>query len=129
MQIHTKEEIMENVDRLVKTSMGEIERLLSTKSVVGEPMSVEGNTIIPLVSISFGFGAGGGSEAAKKADKGEGGGEGTAGGGHIKPTAVVVISKDGVYVAAVGGAANVIEMVGEMVGEVIGKAIDKRSKK
>jgi hypothetical protein len=34
-----------------------------------------------------------------------------------------------VYVAAVGGAANAIEMVGEMVGEVIGKAIEKGDEK
>jgi len=34
---------MENVGRLVKTSIVEIERLLSTKSMVEEPMSVERN--------------------------------------------------------------------------------------
>jgi len=34
---------MENVGRLVKTSIVEIERLLSTKSMVEEPISVERN--------------------------------------------------------------------------------------
>jgi len=34
---------MENVGRLVKTSIVEIERLLSTKRMVEEPMSVERN--------------------------------------------------------------------------------------
>ena len=42
---------MSEVEQLIKTTLSEIERILSTKSVVGEPMTVEGNTIIPLVAI------------------------------------------------------------------------------
>ena len=61
---------MEDVEKLVKASLSEIERILSTKTVVGDPMVVEGNTIIPLISIGFAFGAGGGSGKSEKVAKG-----------------------------------------------------------
>ena len=38
---------MEHVENLLKTTLGEIERLLNTRTVVGEPIKVEGTTIIP----------------------------------------------------------------------------------
>ena len=50
---------MEEVERLLKNTAEEMERLLSAKTVVGEPLTVDGNTIVPLLSIGFGFGAGG----------------------------------------------------------------------
>ena len=51
---------MEEVEKLFKSSTEEMEKLLTAKSVVGEPMVVDGYTIVPLLSLSFGFGAGGG---------------------------------------------------------------------
>ncbi len=51
---------MEYVESLVKTTLDEIEKVLNTKSVVGEPIKVEGATLIPLICFGFGFGAGGG---------------------------------------------------------------------
>lgn len=120
---------MEDIENLVKTSMGEIERLLSTKTVVGEPINVENNTIIPLVSFGFGFGAGSGSGRSEKTAKGEGSGTGTAGGGGIKPTAIVIINKDGVKVEPVkGAAASIVEKVGDTVTKVVGKRAGKADK-
>jgi len=121
---------MEEVEKMIKTSMGEIERLLSSRTVVGEPVTAEGNTIIPLVSFGFGFGAGGGPGGVPgkgdKEGKGAGMAGGTGGGGGIKPVAIIVINKDGVRVAPiVGGVATVLEKV----GEVIVKAIEKRGEK
>ena len=46
---------MEETPNLVKTSMEEIRGVLSAERVVGEPIVVGGNTIIPLVSVGFGF--------------------------------------------------------------------------
>jgi uncharacterized spore protein YtfJ len=116
---------MEDVEKLLKTSMGEIERVLSTKTVVGEPIIAEGNTIIPLISIGFGFGAGGGTGIGKK-DSGTGSGGGSGGGGGIKPIAIIIVNKDGVTVAPIkGGIASALEKV----GEVIVKAIEHRGEK
>ena len=58
---------MEEVEKLFKNSTEEMEKLLTAKSVVGEPMVVDGYTIVPLLSLGFGFGfdAGGGGAKAK----------------------------------------------------------------
>ena len=60
---------MEETQNLVKTSMEEIRGVLSAESVVGEPIVVGGNTIIPIVSVGFGFCAGGGTGEGGKSDK------------------------------------------------------------
>lgn len=106
---------MKDVEKMFGTAIGEIERLLNTKTVVGDPITIEGNTLIPLVSVGFGFGAGGGEGT----DPGKGGGTGggTGGGGGVKPVALIVINSDGVRVEPVkSGTASVLEKVAESVG-------------
>jgi len=110
---------MEHVESLLKTTLGEIERVLNSKSVVGAPIAVDGNTVIPLVSVGFGFGAGGGSGRDPKSPQAEGAGEGSGGGGGVKPVAVVIVNKDGVRVETVRGTATVIEKLGEAVSKVV----------
>ena len=118
---------MEEVEKLFKSSTEEMEKLLAAKSVVGEPMVVDGYTIVPLLSLSFGFGAGGGGGKGKNGDNhdGEGSGGGTGGGGGVKPVAVIIISKDGVRVEPIQGPPSGLEKL----GAAIGSAIDKRGHK
>jgi uncharacterized spore protein YtfJ len=111
---------MDQVETLLKTVLGEIERVLTTKTVVGEPIQVAGNTIIPLVSVGFGFGGGGGSGEDQKATSARGSGSGTGGGGGIRPVAVVIVDKDGgVRVESLRAAASVVEKLGEAVARVV----------
>ncbi|MHA7879645.1 MAG: GerW family sporulation protein [Saccharospirillum sp.] len=120
---------MKNVEDLLKTSMGEIERLLNTKTVVGEPIAVGDTTLIPLISVGFGFGVGGGSGTMTTGDAGEGSGMGTGGGGGVKPTAVIIIDKDGARLESVkGGAASVMERVVDVVGKAAAQKSDKTGK-
>jgi uncharacterized spore protein YtfJ len=113
---------MDDVEKLLKTAMGEIERMLNTKTVVGEPITIEGNTLIPLVSVGFGFGAGGGTGTMKAGAAGEGTGGGTGGGGGVKPIALIIINKDGVRLEPIKGAAtSVLEKVAETIGKVAQK--------
>jgi uncharacterized spore protein YtfJ len=108
------------VEGLFKQAVDEIEHMLNTKTVVGEPISMEGNTIIPLVSVGFGFAAGGGS--GKEPTKGEGAGGGTGGGGGVKPVAVLVVNKDGVKLEPIkSGTATVLEKVAETVAKATAK--------
>jgi len=58
---------MEAVENLVKATLGEIEKVLTTRTVVGEPINIQGRTLIPLVSVGFGFGAGAGEGKAENA--------------------------------------------------------------
>ena len=118
---------MEIVENLVKTTLGEIEKVLSTKTVVGEPLTVQDTTLIPLITAGFGFGAGGGSGRGDTSKKGEGSGGGTGGGAFVKPVAVVVIGKDGVRVEPImGSIAGAVEKLGETIPNLIQKWWERR---
>jgi uncharacterized spore protein YtfJ len=120
------EAIMEHVEGLLKATLAEVERLLSTRTVVGEPINIEGQTIIPLVAVGFGFGAGGGSGKNQKTASLEGLGAGSGAGGGVKPVAVIIVNKDGVRLESVRrGAATMVEKVGEAVGKIMEKRADK----
>lgn len=109
---------MEDTERLVKTAMAEIERVLDTKTVVGEPITVEGNTLIPLISVGFGFGAGSGTGKMKDGEAGEGMGGGTGGGGGVKPIALIIINSEGVRLESIKGAAtSALETVAQTIGK------------
>lgn len=115
---------MADVEQLIKTVLTEIERILSTKAVVGEPTTVEGNTIIPLVSIGFGFGGGGGTGGK---DKGESSGAGTGGGGGVKPLGVIVVNAEGVRIEPIRGAtAALVEAFAEGVTRIMDKRREKK---
>jgi len=117
---------MEDIEKLFDKAVGEIERLLNTRTVVGEPITIEGNTLIPLVNIGFGFGVGGGQGTEPK--KGTGHGGGTGGGGGVKPIALVIVNKDGVRVEPIkGGTASVLEKVAESIGKVAASSSAKSS--
>lgn len=107
---------MEDIEKLFDKAVGEIERMLNTKTVVGEPITIEGNTLIPLVSVGFGFGVGAGQ--GTEPQKGRGYGGGTGGGGGVKPVALIIISQDGVRVEPIkSGTTSVLEKVAETIGK------------
>ena len=117
---------MDMVENLVKASLGEIEKVLKTETVVGEPITAEGVTLIPLLSVGFGFGAGGGEGKGDGKQKGEGTGGGTGGGAWVKPVAVIVVDKDGAKIEPIiGGISAAIEKLGETVPQVVEKCLDK----
>ncbi|MEJ2636703.1 MAG: spore germination protein GerW family protein [Calditrichia bacterium] len=118
---------MENLENLVKSTVGEIERILNTKTVMGEPVKVEDATIIPLIQLGFGFGMGSGSGKAPKENQGEGAGSGLGGGGGVKPIAMVVIDKNGVRVEPLSkGRGSVVEKIGEIIPKVMDKMDEKK---
>jgi uncharacterized spore protein YtfJ len=85
---------MGDVETLLKTITGEMQKSMTSKSVVGDPITIQDTTLIPLISIGMGFGAGIGAGKGREEGEGSGGG----GGLGIKPVAVVVIDKSGVKV-------------------------------
>jgi uncharacterized spore protein YtfJ len=105
---------VKDIDNLFGKAIAEIERLLSTKTVVGDPITVDGNTLIPIVSVGFGFGVGAGEGNDPK--KGVGSGGGAGGGGGVKPVAVIVVGKDGVVrvESLKSGAASLLEKVADV---------------
>jgi len=117
---------MEIVESLVKTTLEEIEKVLTTRTVVGEPITIEDKTLVPLISVGFGFGAGGGSGKGEAKQKGEGAGGGTGGGAWVKPIAVIIIDKEGVRIEPImGGMATTIEKLGETIPNLLEKCMEK----
>ena len=116
---------MAEVESVVRTTLEEIEKVLSTKTVVGEPMTFEGNTLIPLISIGFGFGVVAGSGKGNK-QKGDSTGAGTGGGAGVKPVAVIIIGKEGVRIEPImGSLATAIGRIGEAVPNAMEKFMEK----
>lgn len=107
---------MQEIENLFDKAVGEIERMLNSKTVVGEPITIEGNTLIPLINVGFGFGVGSGQ--GTEPQKGSGQGGGTGGGGGVKPVALVVVNDEGVRVEPIkSGTASVLERVAESIGK------------
>ncbi len=117
---------MEDVEKLVKTTLGEIEKVLDSKTVVGEPITIEGTTLIPLMSVGFGFAAGGGSGKGETKETTEGGGSGSGGGAGVRPIAIIVINKDGVRIEPIkGGMATAIEKLSETIPDIAAKLTER----
>ncbi len=106
--------IKENVDALVD----HLERLISTKTIVGEPITAGDIQIIPIMSASFGYGTGTGEGT----EPGKGGGTGSGGGagGSITPTALILVQGGEAQVYSLGKK-GMIDKLAELVPEIISK--------
>lgn len=111
---------MDDVEKLLKGTVEELDRLLNAKNVLGDPIERDGATVIPIVSYGFGFGAGG-SVGGKT-----GNGAGTGGGGGIKPLGAIIFDQNGARVEAVKGA---LSSVAEIIGETAAHVMDKPSER
>jgi uncharacterized spore protein YtfJ len=105
---------MEEVQNLIKTTVGEIEKMLNARTVVGDPININGKTLIPLISVGFAFGAGSGSGKESDKPNREGFGGGGGGGAGIKPTAVIIIDKETIRIEPIrGGLSAALEKMAE----------------
>ena len=116
---------MEEVKNLIRMSIEGAKEALTTARAVGDPIVIEGNTIIPLMSVGFGFGGGGGTGKGGRSEKetGEGIGGGTGGGGGVKPVAVIIVNQEGVRVESIKGS---VSSLAKSVSELAVKMMDKR---
>ncbi|MGP8320928.1 MAG: GerW family sporulation protein [Methanosarcinaceae archaeon] len=114
-----------SVENIIKEITGELERLVTTKTVIGEPVEAAGKTIIPVTKVSFGFGSGGGEGKGDKGESGFGGGGGA--GAKIEPIAFIIVSENEARLLTVSGKADFGKII-ESVPEVIDKIISVKSK-
>ncbi len=121
---------MDELEGLVKTTMGEIERLVNTKTLVGDPIIIGENTLIPLISVNFGFGAGANAGVNLLKQKGEMSGSATGGGAQIKPVAVIIVDKEGAWVEPImSGVSGALEKLSETAPKAIEKLWESRKEK
>ena len=89
-----------DVQQLFDTITERIQRTATVKTVYGDPVSLDGRTIIPVARVRYGFGGGGGSQdgrgAAGEVD-GPGGQKGGGGGGgvEVSPVGYIEVTAEG----------------------------------
>ncbi|HEY3361772.1 MAG TPA: spore germination protein GerW family protein [Methanosarcina sp.] len=116
------------VEATIKEIAGELERIATTKTVVGEPITASGKTIIPISRVVLGFGAGGG-EGKKDTESGYGGGGGA--GAKIEPVAFIMLSEDEARIFRLserGDAGSILNSIPDLVPEIMDKLKGMRGK-
>ena len=108
------------ISNIVDTLMGGMNSILSTKTVVGEPVTIGDTIIVPLVDVSLGVAAGG-NDADKK--------NGSAGGfgAKMSPSAVLIIKNGTTKLVNVKNQ-DAITKILDMVPDVMDKVMSKNEK-
>ncbi len=114
------------VEDLMNEVVTQLEKMITTKTIVGEPITAAGKTVIPISKVSFGFGSAGGE--GKHGDEGGFGGGG-GGGAKIEPVAFLVISEEEVKLVGMKGKGLDIEKIIESVPELVEKVKSLKGKK
>lgn len=105
---------------VVESLLKNVDHMVASKTVVGEPMVLGDATILPLVDVSFGVAAGATSNDKKNAG---------TGGAHAKmsPSAVLVIQNGHAKLVSVKNTDTLSKIV-DLVPEVIDKVMERKDK-
>ena len=82
------------IEGMMGVTMEKIRQLVDANTIIGEPITVDGATIIPISRVTFGF-ASGGSDVGAKTNKQMFGG-GTGAGVTVQPLGFLVTGPDSV---------------------------------
>ena len=104
-----------NVNQNLEALCDKLGEFVSTKTVVGEAITIGNIVLIPLIEVAFGMGAGGNSDSASKK-----GGEGGGLGAKITPNAVIAIIDGNVQLINIKNQDAVNKLV-DMVPGVVSK--------
>jgi len=107
------------VENVVDTLLQGMENVINTKTVVGDPMVIGDVTVLPLMDVSFGFGAGAGVSGNKNSSNNAGGI-----GGKMSPSAVLIIKDGAARVVNVKGQdvlSKLVDMIPDLIDKVNGK--------
>ncbi len=85
-----------NVVEILQAVVGNLREMAKSENIIGAPVQAGDKTVLPVMTISVGFGAGGGQGEMGESKAGFGGGGGA--GLKIEPAAFIIIDKDGASV-------------------------------
>jgi uncharacterized spore protein YtfJ len=118
------------VQDMLRQLSEDLKGLAKTETIFGEPMDIQGNTVIPVCRMSIGYGGGGGEGEGGTEKKTGGKGVGAGGGAWAKidPSALI-IAKDGeLSVVGIKAKTGKLEALIEMIPETIEKIMARKSK-
>ena len=107
------------VEGVMGVSMEKIREMVDVETIIGDPITAEGVTIIPVSKVSFGFASGGSDLPTQAAEKFAGG---SGAGVTVKPVAFIVIKTDGsVSLMELGAKGSPLDGVMEALPGVVEK--------
>jgi uncharacterized spore protein YtfJ len=112
------------IEELVKTVLSELRSITQTETVVGEPITAGGVTLIPVSRVSVGFGIGGANFREKTRE-----GEATGGGVQIEPVAFIAVRGDKVELLSMRKENLALGQVVDLIPEVLSKLREMRPPK
>jgi sporulation protein YtfJ len=124
----------QTLPNMLDSTIAKIRQMVDVNSVVGEPITAGGVTIIPISKVSVGFGGGGSDYVSRNMNKQENPFGGGAGGGvKVTPVAFLIIKDGSVRMLPVAAPANttadrIVEQVPDLLDKV-SSFIDSRTKK
>ena len=124
----------QNLPNMLENTIAKIREMVDVNSVIGEPITAGGVTIIPISKVSVGFGGGGSDYVSRNANKSEnpfGGGVGA--GVKVTPVAFLIIKEGAVRMLPVATPANttadrLVEQVPDLLDKV-SAFIESKTKK
>ncbi len=120
----------QNLPNMLQDTISKIREMVDVNNVIGEPITVDGVTIIPVSKVSVGFG-GGGSDFAKNGSGEQPFGGGVGGGVKVNPICFLIVKDGNVRMMPVAVAANTTaDRIVEMVPDTLDKIaafIDSRT--
>ena len=124
----------QNLPNMLESTIAKIREMVDVNSVIGEPITAEGVTIIPISKVSVGFGGGGSDYVSRNLNKQENPFGGGAGGGvKVTPVAFLIIKDGSVRLLPVAAPANttadrIVEQIPDLLDKV-SAFIDSKTKK
>ncbi len=123
-----------NIPEMLENTIAKIREMVDVNSVIGDPITAGGVTIIPVSKVSVGFGGGGSDYVSKNLNKQENPFGGGAGGGvKVIPVAFLIIKDGNVRMLPVAAPANTTaDRLVEMIPDTLDKVsafIDTHTKK
>ena len=124
----------QTLPNMLDSTIAKIRQMVDVNSVVGEPITAGGVTIVPISKVSVGFGGGGSDYVSRNMNKQENPFGGGAGGGvKVTPVAFLIIKDGSVRMLPVAAPANttadrIVEQVPDLLDKV-SSFIDSRTKK
>lgn len=117
------------VQELLQQVAEDLKEFARTETIFGDPMEIQGNTIIPVCKLGIGYGGGGGEGEGEGGDKGGGKGSGGGGGGAVKldPAALIIVKDGEVSVVGVQTKESRLGKLLEMLPEAIEKIQSQKS--
>ena len=109
------------IEGMMGVTMEKIRQLVDANTIIGEPITVDGATIIPISRVTFGFASGGTDFDGKNAANKDLFGGGSGAGVNIQPVAFLVVKDGCVRTIQLSDGNNTVDRALTMIPELVEK--------